>query len=85
MSTEDVTLDHAKKMMVDAKKVAGCNRKCTLGVTERHVGDAKYFSFAHDVGDSRDTYEIPASSMGLMEESALSNFFLARHETANAI
>lgn len=81
MSTEDVTLDHIKKMLDDAKVVAGCRKTCHHRVTEENDGDTKFFTITHESDSARDSHTIPAASMSLMEETTLANFLLARHET----
>ena len=81
MSTEDVTLEHINKMVVDARKAAGCTAKCVHKVTEEEQAGTKYFTITHYAGDAKDSQSIPAASMSLMEESTLANFFLSRHET----
>lgn len=81
MSTEDVTLDHVKKMLDDAKVVAGCRKTCKHTVTESGNGDSKFFTITHESEKAIDSHQIPASSMELMEEMTLANFLLSRHET----
>jgi len=81
MSTEDVTLDHIKKMLDDAKVVAGCKKTCKHAVTESGNGDSKFFTITHESDKAIDSHQIPASSMDLVEEMTLANFLLARHET----
>lgn len=81
MSTEDVTLEHVKKMLGDAKVAAGCRKTCKHTVTESEENDTKFFTITHESDKAIDSYSIPAASMDLMEEMALANFLLARHET----
>ena len=81
MSTEDVTLEHVKKMLDDAKVVAGCRKACKHTVVESGDGDSKFFTITHESEKAIDSHQVPASSMDLMEEMALANFLLARHET----
>lgn len=81
MSTEDVTLDHVRKMLDDAKVVAGCRKTCKHTVTEDNSTDTKFYVITHESEKTIDSYSIPAVSMRLMEETDLANFLLARHET----
>lgn len=81
MSTEDVTLEHVKKMLDDAKVVAGCRKTCHHSVVESGDGDSKFFTITHESEKAIDSHQIPASSMDLMEEMTLANFLLSRHET----
>lgn len=82
MSTEDVTLDHVKKMLDDAKAVAGCGKTCRHSVSESESEGTKFFTITHLHDSSLDSHSIPAASMDLMEETTIANFLLARHETA---
>jgi len=81
MSTEDVTLDHVKKMLDDAKVVAGCRNTCKHTVSESENEGTRFFTITHESEKTVDSHQIPAASMDLMEETKLANFLLARHET----
>jgi len=81
MSTEDITLSHVEKMLKDAKVAAGCTAKCTHAVSEGEQAGTRYFTITHYAGNAKDSQTIPAASMSLMEESAIANFLLSRHET----
>ncbi len=81
MSTEDVTLEHVKKMLDDAKVVAGCRKACKHTVVESENEGTRFFTITHESEKTIDSHQIPVASMDLWEEVKLANWLLSRHET----
>lgn len=81
LSTNSVTKAHVEKMVSDAKTVAGCGAKCTVSLVGTVRNDSEFWDITHYAGNRKDSMNMSADAIPLMQENAIANFLLAMHET----